>query len=161
MMKPASISPLVLTALILAAAGCHAKTPASDASPSSDPAIKQKIDALKAKTLKDLVAIKGGTFMMGDFGFIDPKVNLPYSGDTNDDVLHKVTLSDYALGAYKVTYADFDVFTAATGRPKIAQQEMDRPASGQTDGPAYRGAMGICSKGQRQDGGVADGQWTN
>lgn len=125
MMKPASIAPLALMSLILAAAGCHAKTPASDASRSSDRAIKQKIEALKAKTLKDLVAIKGGTFMMGDFGFIDPKVNLPYSGDTNDDVLHKVTLSDYALGAYKVTYADFDVFTAATGRPKIAQQEMD------------------------------------
>jgi len=63
--------------------------------------------------------------MMGDFGPIDPRVRMPYSGDQNDDMLHEVTLSDYSLGAYKVTYEDFDVFTEATGREKVAQQEMD------------------------------------
>lgn len=108
------------------ASDCHAQ-PAETAAKSSPAEIQRKVEALKAKTLMDLVSIKGGTFMMGDFGPIDPRASMPYSGDQNDDVLHEVTLSDYSLGAYKVTYEDFDVFTEATGREKIAQQEMDRP----------------------------------
>lgn len=106
------------------ATDCHAQ-PAETAAKSSPAEIQRKVEALKAKTLRDLVSIKGGTFMMGDFGPIDPRVNMPYSGERNDDVLHEVTLSDYSLGAYKITYADFDIFTASTKRPKIAQQKLD------------------------------------
>ncbi|MGE8224149.1 MAG: formylglycine-generating enzyme family protein [Stenotrophomonas sp.] len=105
-------------------AACHAK-PAEKAVKNEAPEIQQRVQLLKAKTLKDLVSIKGGKFMMGDFGPIDPRVRMPYSGDQNDDVLREVTLSDYSLGAYKVTYEDFDTFTEATGREKVAQQEMD------------------------------------
>jgi len=114
----------ITTLPLFATGGCHAE-PSFSSHGIVDPALQQRIDALKEKTLKNLVAIEGGKFLMGDFGPMDPRVNLPYSGDRNDDVLHEVTLSDYSLGAYKVTYEDFDIFTAAMGKPKIAQQEMD------------------------------------
>ncbi len=69
--------------------------------------------------------VEGGTFIMGDFGPIDPRAKMPYSGERDDDVLREVTLSSYALGAKKITYADFDVYTDATGQPRTAQYPMD------------------------------------
>lgn len=130
-------------------------TGACHASPNSDKAIhkpadaslQQRIAALKEKTLKDLKPIKGGTFTMGDFGPIDPRVEMPYTGERDDDVLRKVTLSDYAMGAYKITYADFDVFTEATGRPKVAQQKMDlayRDLPGIPAGVSWNDAQAYC-----------------
>ncbi len=124
-----------VVSLMVLTGACHASPPAAGSGKSSDDASLQlRIAALKEKTLKDLKPIEGGTFTMGDFGPIDPRVEMPYTGERDDDVLRKVTLSDYAMGAYKITYADFDVFTEATGRPKVAQQEMDL---------AYRDLPGI------------------
>lgn len=126
--------------------GCHAE-PTTKPVKSGPSEIQSKVEYLKAKTLRDLVKIKGGKFMMGDFGPIDPRVRMPYSGDQNDDVLHEVTLSDYSLGAYKVTYEDFDVFTEATGRQKIAQQEMDiayRKLPNLAAGVNWRDAQSYC-----------------
>ena len=113
------------TAFILGTSGGCSAEPRPHTADKVDAGLQEKIDTLKEKTQRDLIAIEGGKFMMGDFGPIDPRVNMPYSGERDDDVLHEVTLSSYSLGAYKVTYQDFDVFTTATGRPKIAQQEMD------------------------------------
>ncbi|KAB7764743.1 formylglycine-generating enzyme family protein [Xanthomonas maliensis] len=99
-------------------------TAASPAPVNTDPAIATRVEALKQKTLKDLVQVKGGTFLMGDFGPRDT-VKLPYSGERNDDVLRDVTLDDYAITAHKITYADFDVYTDATGKKKVAQTKTD------------------------------------
>lgn len=87
--------------------------------------LPSRLAALKVATLKHMVFVPGGTFTMGDFGPIHNEEKLPYSSATDDDVLHKVTLDSFSIGAYKVTYADFDVFTDSTGRPRIAQDEMD------------------------------------
>ena len=56
----------------------------------------------------EMVFIKGGTFQMGDV--IDQK---------NPDALpvHKVNVGDFYIGKYEVTYAEFDEFARATGRP--------------------------------------------
>lgn len=118
---PFSHCALLLAIATLMTGACHAAPATSVA----DTSLPPRIEALKVRTLKDLVPIKGGTFTMGDFGPIDTRVEMPYTGQRDDDVLRKVTLSDYAMGAHKVTYVDFDVFTAATGQPKAAQQVMD------------------------------------
>lgn len=107
---------------LLAIGGCYASPPAA-ALPTAD--IKTKVLELKNKTLKELVTVKGGTFTMGDFGPIDPRVKMPYSGQADNYILRKVTLSDYAILSKKVTYSDYDIYTDATGKPRIDQFERD------------------------------------
>lgn len=77
------------------------------------------------KIISDLVAIKGGTFLMGDFGPVHNEDKLPYSGAMNDDVLRKITLDDFSIMAHKVSIEDFDAFTDATGRPKVGTSKID------------------------------------
>ncbi|WP_254057287.1 SUMF1/EgtB/PvdO family nonheme iron enzyme [Stenotrophomonas sp. ZAC14A_NAIMI4_1] len=109
------------TAFLLAA--CQG--PAPKKPQTFSPELTARIQALSQKTQKDLVEVEGGTFIMGDFGPIDPRAKMPYSSDRNDDVLREVTLSSYAIGAKKITYADFDAYTDATGQPRTAQYPMD------------------------------------
>ncbi|MCK0746220.1 formylglycine-generating enzyme family protein [Chromohalobacter nigrandesensis] len=85
---------------------------------------QQAVDALIKKTKDELVRVEGGTFQMGDFGPIDPNLTgsdkgLPYSADQDNKPLHKVTLDTFYMLPTKVTYADYDVYTQATGKDKI------------------------------------------
>ncbi|WP_409029204.1 formylglycine-generating enzyme family protein [Gracilimonas sediminicola] len=54
-----------------------------------------------------MVKVEGGTFLMGDI--ID---------STNTDALpiHEVSLDDYYIGKYEVTFAQYDAFARATDR---------------------------------------------
>ena len=55
------------------------------------------------------VFIKGGTFEMGDtFG----------DGYDREKPVHTVTVNDFYLGKYEVTFAQYDAFCKATGRSK-------------------------------------------
>ena len=113
-----------MLAVFTALTACsQARGPATPAV--SSPELQQRIEALKAKTLKNLVFVEGGSFMMGDFGPIHSPEKLPYSRQTDDDVLHKVTLDSYSIGAYKVTYEEYDVYTDAMGLPRIAMGKRD------------------------------------
>nr|WP_258019159.1 SUMF1/EgtB/PvdO family nonheme iron enzyme [Yersinia kristensenii] len=61
------------------------------------------LNTLVQQSLKNMVDIQGGSFMMGDFG---PLVGekLPFTGNEDDKDLHKVKLSDFSMGKYKITY---------------------------------------------------------
>lgn len=127
--------------------GCQAKDAPAKSSPEpgsnhteTAPAagdVKTRLEALKVKTLKDLVFVQGGGFKMGDFGPIHNEEKLPYSGNTDDDELHEVVLDSYSILAHKVTYADFDVYTDSTGKPRVAM-EAGRDKQ-------YRGLAGIAA----------------
>jgi len=120
-LRSALLKSLVPTAFLLTA--CQESTVRKPQTHS--PELAARLEALSQKTRKDLVEVEGGTFIMGDFGPIDPRAKMPYSGERDDDVLREVTLSSYAIGAKKITYADFDVYTDATGQPRTAQYPMD------------------------------------
>ncbi|MAM58347.1 MAG: sulfatase [Salinicola sp.] len=112
-MKPRLIL-LVLSALSLVACGDG----------QADSKNQQAVDALTKKTKDELVRVEGGTFQMGDFGPIDPNLKgsdkgLPYSADQDNKPLHEVTLDTFYMSPTKVTYADYDVYTQATGKDKI------------------------------------------
>ena len=82
---------------------------------------QKKLQQLLDKTKKNLVEIKGGTFMMGDFGEQKSPDKLPYDSDADSKPLHKVTLDNYALSTTKATYADFDVYTEVTGQNQVGK----------------------------------------
>lgn len=64
-----------------------------------------------------MTSVTGGTFLMGDLIF-----------EENDDStpIHEVTLPDYKIGTYEVTYAQYDAFALATDRPLPRDGERGR-----------------------------------
>ncbi|EMS1066566.1 TPA: formylglycine-generating enzyme family protein [Klebsiella pneumoniae] len=74
-------------------------------------------EALVAKSLSNMVPVKGGEFLMGDFG---PLVGqkLPFSINQDDKVLHKVVLSDFSMSKFKVTNDDYNKYLQITGIKK-------------------------------------------
>ena len=83
---------------------------------------------------------------MGDWGSEVNDYGLPYDGTYDSKPLHKVKLSGFFIGKYPVTYAEFDVFTAARRLPRINQDDFaksyrkpDTPA-----GVTWRGAKDYC-----------------
>ncbi len=78
---------------------------------------------LVSKSRANLVAFPAGAFDMGDWG---PEVNeggLPFDGPDSKP-LHNVRLSAFAIGKLPVTYADFDLFTAALRLPRVNQESV-------------------------------------
>lgn len=68
-----------------------------------------KIEQPKLKIPDHFVFVKGGTFQMGDL-FGDVK--------DNDATPHTVTLHDFYISKYAVTFDEYDAFCAATNRYK-------------------------------------------
>ncbi|MFM0604863.1 SUMF1/EgtB/PvdO family nonheme iron enzyme [Paraburkholderia sediminicola] len=85
-----------------------------------------EVKALVKKSIADMVFVKGGTFKMGDFGPEVSPEKLPYTSQDENKPVHQVTLDGFSIGKYKVTYADFDIYTAATGKPSWPQDKISR-----------------------------------
>ena len=96
----------------------NAQTPTTKANLSAEQ--QKQLQQLLEKTKKNLILVKGGTFMMGDFGPEHSIDKLPYAGGDSSP-LHKVTLDDFHLSATKATYADFDVYTDVTGQKRVGK----------------------------------------
>jgi len=58
--------------------------------------------------LDDFVLIKGGSFIMGDI----------YGSDQYAKPAHKVTVDDFFMAKYELTFAEYDRFCDNTGRPR-------------------------------------------
>lgn len=122
------IKPTLIAIIFSSTALTACAKPASDSSQKTQTPVAQKnlpaeqqkqLQQLLEKTKKNLILVKGGTFMMGDFGPEHSADKLPYDGKGDSKPLHKVTLDDFQLSATKATYADFDVYTDITGQKKV------------------------------------------
>lgn len=103
-----TLSRLTVTALVLVViTGCR-----------DEQKIKADQDALVRTSLDNLVTVKGGSFQMGDFGPLVAE-KLPYNFD-QDTYLHSVTLSDFRIGKYRVTWGEFNHWLTIQGRDKNA-----------------------------------------
>lgn len=81
-----------------------------------DPPATQKQETASS-VASFLVKIPGGTFAMGDqFG----------EGSTDELPLHNVTLSDFYIARYEVSFDEFDAFCTATGREKPSDSDWGR-----------------------------------
>lgn len=69
---------------------------------------KPKADYVEPLTGTKFVFVKGGSFQMGDAS----------DGTARETPVHNVTLGDFAVGIYEVTFEEYDRFCAATGREK-------------------------------------------
>jgi formylglycine-generating enzyme required for sulfatase activity len=79
---------------------------------------QQLTQALVKRSLDNMVPVAGGEFLMVDFG---PLIweKLPFSMNLDDKYLHKVRLSDFMIGKYKVTHKDYNEYIKITHRKKL------------------------------------------
>jgi len=85
--------------------------------------IDARVATLRKKVIDDLVFVRGGSFMRGDFARlmgVEGVTRMTYNED--DKVVREITLSDFWISRYKTTYAEFDVFTDATGRKRTGME---------------------------------------
>ncbi len=128
-----TLSRLTLIALeLVAITGCR-----------DEQKIKADSDVLVRTPLENLVTVKGGSFQMGNFSplMTENAENRPYDFD-KDAPLHPVTLSDFRIGKYRVTWGEFNRWLVIQGRDKntiyqtISQgkyfSKQDKEALGET-----------------------------
>ncbi|EOE3575430.1 formylglycine-generating enzyme family protein [Klebsiella pneumoniae] len=124
-------------------------------------------EALVAKSLSNMVPVKGGEFLMGDFG---PLVGqkLPFSINQDDKVLHKVVLSDFSISKFKVTNDDYNKYLQITGikKPPINILVKEYPSLQKDDysvGVTWQQAKDYCQwLGKESDKNIdlpAEAQW--
>lgn len=79
---------------------------------------EQQAQVVAKYALENMVSVKGGEFLMGDFG---PLVGerIPFSINHDDKKLHKVILDDFKLSKYKVTNKDFNEYIKITSKDKL------------------------------------------
>jgi sulfatase modifying factor 1 len=129
---------------VLVVTGMHAIALAAEpAVAPSNADLDARIQALVTKVKGALRPLKAGSFEMGDW---KDEFGRHYDMETSSRPLHKVTLDGFSMMAYKVTYDDFDVFTDATGKERIAMDDIyiksrapKRPA-----GVSWYGAKAYC-----------------
>lgn len=74
-----------------------------------------ELDELVASLKTRMIHLKGGKFIMGDFGPMVTKEKLTLSGES-DNPAHDVELSGYSIMKGRVTYAEYDLYLRANGR---------------------------------------------
>ena len=106
----------------------------------------ERLDSLARAAVAELVPVEGGVFRMGDVGArymyeltgaIDSVRGTPefqrWAYGDDDEPVHEVELSDYAIQPTEVTFAQYDLFTQATGRPPARPDLQQRPRPAPSD----------------------------
>ena len=108
----------------------------------------QVAKALVDKSIANMIPVRGGAFLMGDFGPL-VKEKLPFSIQQDDKHLHKVILSDFAISKYKVTNGDYNQYLKITGKkdPPVNILLKDYPSLAKDDysvGVTWQQAKDYC-----------------
>lgn len=107
---------LALLLAVLFFAGCGKNS--SDINRST---LQDRVAKLERRVQGDLVFVKGGEFIMGDFGAIGEdgawRPFFPPTAERNK--AHIVTLSSYSISSQKTTWEDFDTYLIANDRDVI------------------------------------------
>jgi formylglycine-generating enzyme required for sulfatase activity len=85
---------------------------------------KAEMKAFLAKIKANMIFVKGGTFDMGDYGWLTP-AHRPMTDTSGKDTPHTVTLSSYSLMKNWVTYAEYDVYTRTNHLEPITLHNPD------------------------------------
>ena len=80
--------------------------------------LESNLVELLSRAERDQVYIKGGDFVMGDFGAVQNGQWLPYFPPTAEiDEAHTVELSGFSLSAYETTWKDYDTYSLIHDKP--------------------------------------------
>ena len=86
----------------------------------------QAVQLLKARTLQQMVFVEGGTFMMGDVGYIDENgVKKFFAPSPKVFPVHQVTLTSYSMNSLETTFGDYDAYTIYVGKETVLPDYRD------------------------------------
>jgi sulfatase modifying factor 1 len=107
---------------------------------------EEAMASLIENSKKNMVFLKGAQFEMGDWGPEVDKNGFPFDGSPDSKPLHKVRLDSFSIGKYPVTYAEFDIFTAALQLPRINQESVYKKyrKADNSAGVSWQGAKDYC-----------------
>ena len=80
---------------------------------------ESELAEFRSEMNKEWIVVKGGTFLMGDFGPEKSVEKAPYSANPGASPAHDVTLDGYSILKHRVTYAAYDIYTRANRLPPI------------------------------------------
>ena len=87
-----------------------------------------EFEAFKQKIRGDLVFVEGGSFKMGDAGYIDENGQRQYyTHSDNNKVVRTVTLSSYYISKHEATYKEIDYYTSTNNLPLIKYPKKSPP----------------------------------
>ena len=103
--------------------GCDGESAAEEVTvvKGADPELQQFIQNVR----NNLVFVQGGEFLMGDYGPEYGPEKLRYDIDDDSKPLHKVELSSYSMGKFKVTNAEYQFYLRRNGL-ELRKHEYDR-----------------------------------
>lgn len=82
------------------------------------------LDKYVEKINSELVFVEGGSFLMGDFGEQYGPEHLPYDSKADSKPLHKVELSSYSIGKFKVSNEEYGQYlTLSSRKPRVLTEE--------------------------------------
>lgn len=102
---------------------------------------KVQIAALAEKTEQQLLFVEGGGFEIRNFTERSPNRKQPAPDEMDEQPVHRVKLSDFSIGKYKVTLGDYDLYAAANGRPPPYTMLKAKPPDRQRRGHAKSAAF--------------------
>ena len=97
-----------LSFTIVILSGCDQKA----ANTETDNSREAELNTIIHKVKSELVYVKGGEFLMGDFGEQYGKEHLPYDANPDSKPLHKVELTSYSISKFKVDNTEYKFYLA-------------------------------------------------
>lgn len=88
---------------------------------------QQELVDLTASLKKRMIHLRGGSFMMGDFGPLVFKPRLTLTGYKENGPPHEVALDGYSIMKGRVTYGEFDLYLRAQSRPPLGERNRIYP----------------------------------
>ncbi|MBW2955918.1 formylglycine-generating enzyme family protein, partial [Hafnia paralvei] len=106
-MKKIGITGFLSFAIVILS-GCDQKA----ANIETDNSREAELNTIINKVKSELVYVKGGEFLMGDFGEQYGKEHLPYDANPDSKPLHKVDLTSYSISKFKVDNTEYKFYLA-------------------------------------------------
>ena len=100
-----------LGVLVLLTSGCDENDTHHDKINDKNIQLEKYISQIKSQ----LVYVKGGEFLMGDFGEQYGKEHLPYDANPDSKPLHKVELTSYSISKFKVDNSEYKNYLRFVG----------------------------------------------
>ena len=76
---------------------------------------REELSAFIKSVKSNLVFVEGGEFLMGDYGAEYGPEKLPYDSDKDSKPAHKVKLSSFSIGRFKVTNQEYQFYLSRHG----------------------------------------------
>ena len=113
---------LTFLCLVVALSGCDQGASAVNAKVTN--ISREELDAFIKSVKSNLVFVEGGEFLMGDYGAEYGPEKLPYNRDKDSKPVHKVKLSSFSIGRFKVTNQEYQFYLRLHGL-KLREDNAD------------------------------------